>query len=152
MILRTTYPIAFLLLAACGGGTHAPAQETWPPGGDHGEYTLDDFRGLATLIGSWRVTVDGGSTVYQSYRSVDDSTFEAIFWTDSTMRQARYHFRYHLRHGVIGNDAGGRLMGIDSGGYHFVSQLGSVTFRRVSPDRWRVQPRSSTGYAMDRLR
>ena len=117
--------------------------------------TLEQFRGLRFIEGSWIGSGYAPGPFYERYVFVNDSTIEMTSYEDAAFtRRSGEVNTYQLRGGkVTSRDGKGALMRIDSLGYHFASVGGSGrwTFRRVSADRWTATLGPQTVYTMDRV-
>ena len=124
-----------------------PEVPVQPPPPRAATFTADDFRGLSWIEGPWRGFLTDGSTFYERYAFLDDSTVMVRQFADSTLTQATDSSRLTLRAGTIANDAGAArwvATRLDSAGADFSPLRGATsqfTWVRESPTRWDVTMR-----------
>jgi hypothetical protein len=134
----------------------APANAQTPGGDAPARITLEQFKGLRFLEGSWKGSGYQPGPFYESYRFINDSTIAMFGWTDSTFSKKSDSTRYLFRNGQVrSGDGRAALMRIDSLGYHFQTISGQRygwSFRPLSPDRWQaVLNQGRTIYTLDRV-
>jgi hypothetical protein len=140
--------MAFLaLIGACSKDVPRPdTTSTLPPVATaiapSGQYTLDDFRRLRWLEGRWRGFMPDGSSFYEQYRFLNDSTIEMRNFSDSTFTRATDSSRVTLRNRLVANQGGSaryEATRLDSTGVDFAPHEGArnhFTWARESETRW----------------
>jgi hypothetical protein len=129
-----------------------------------GRYSLQDFRRLRWLEGSWRGKLPDGGHFYERYRVLNDSTIVMRGFADSTFASATDSARITLRGGTVADEGGARWVAtrLDSSAVDFASERdasNNFTWVRESPDRWTATLRSTdrqghaqtTVYPMERI-
>lgn len=106
-----------------------------------GTYTLDEFRRLHWLDGRWRGFMADGSSFYEQYRVVNDSTIEMTSHADSTYGPSNDGSRIALRGGKVTSEGGASqyvATRLDSTGVDFIPIKGrnAFTWVRESDTRW----------------
>jgi hypothetical protein len=124
------------------GDTTARAADAAPPAPEPQTATLDDFRKLGWLLGSWRGQTPEGKSFFERYTSVDDSTMRMTAYADSTFGSPTDSSRIVFRNGVVANEgATARWVAtrVDSTGADFAPERGArnhFTWARESATRW----------------
>ncbi len=143
------------LVTACERGASQQSQQisnqTVAVPSDTARLTLEEFRGLRFLQGSWRGQGGDGTSFFETYEFVDDSTIAMTAWRDSSMASARELSRYMWRGGAVATADGARLVRVDKDGFHFQAPTYRWSFQPVSADRWLARVGPSTVYTMDRV-
>jgi hypothetical protein len=153
-----------IILAAC-----AAAETEQLPSGDVAapaaadSVTLDEFRQVHWIAGSWRGSGGAYPSFFEEYRLVDDSTIQMRALSDSTFSVATDSSRIEWRNGRVhsrSNDRSYMVIALSADSIRFMREgesSGGHTFRRVSPDEWTatLHPSNSaaqaTVYVMRRI-
>ena len=128
--------------------------------------TIDDFRKLRWIEGSWRGSGVNQPPFYERYRFVDDSTLVVDTFPDSTLATVGESTRFELRGGTLGNAGTVRWVAsrLDDRAVDFTPVAGAqntFTWRFEAPDRWTAllswpandtRPARDVTYNMDRIR
>ena len=69
-----------------------------------GKFTAVQFRALRFLEGTWKGSGYAPGPFYETYRFVNDSTFEMTAWADSTLSRKNESTVYVFRGGEIRKD------------------------------------------------
>ncbi len=144
-----------MLMGACERNASPPPPQVGDQNvvvpADTARFTLEEFRGLRFLEGSWRGQGTAGAPFFELYQFVDDSTIAMTAWRDSSMTNARENSRYMWRDGTVGTADGARLVRIDKDGFHFEAPTYRWSFQPESADRWLARVGPSTVYTMARV-
>jgi hypothetical protein len=145
--------LAAVLITSPGGVLAQTATGSAPAAG---KFTPAQFRGLRFLEGAWKGSGYAPGPFYETYRFLNDSTFEMTAWADSTLTRQKERAIYVFRGGEIRKeDRSAAVTHIDSLGYHFSTLSGRTyrwTFRRITADRWTATLGPTTVYTMDRIK
>lgn len=151
-----------VLAFACSSGERAPAAEA-DPAPAPATVTLDEFRQLRWIAGTWLGSGGAYPAFYEEYRIVDDSTIQMRAFSDSTLTTTTDSSWIELRNGTVGKRGGGRsyvVVALTADSVRFAPpgvSMGGHTFTRTSADEWMatLHPSSPGGqatvYTMRRL-
>ena len=151
-----------LLLACASPETEQQAKTAVAPPAA-ATVTLDEFRQVHWIAGSWRGSGGAYPSFFEEYRLVDDSTIQMRAFSDSTFTVATDSSRIEWRNNVVnsrGNDRGYIVIALSADSIRFIREgeaAGGHTFKRASPDEWTatLHPANETGqptvYIMRRL-
>jgi hypothetical protein len=104
--------------------------------------SLDEFRQLRWLEGTWRGSGARGAAFFEAYALIDDSTLVISHFADSTLGGRTDGGRVFLRAGVVWHDVGeARWVAarLDAGSVRFEPVRGArtgFTWRRESASTW----------------
>jgi hypothetical protein len=125
--------------------------------------SLEQFRQLYWIVGSWRGSGGDYPSFFEEYRIVDDSTIQMRALSDSTLTAATDSAMIELRNGTIrkrGTDREYIVIGASAVSIRFArpgETTGGHTFTRATENEWMatLHPSSaggrSTVYIMRRL-
>ena len=125
--------------------------------------TLDEFRQLQWLAGTWLGSGGAYPAFYEEYRVVDDSTIQMRAFADSTLTTTTDSAWIELRSGTLGKRGSGRsyvVVAVSPDSIRFAppgDSMGGHSFTRRSADEWTatLHPSSPGGqatiYTMRRL-
>jgi hypothetical protein len=125
--------------------------------------SLDEFRQLQWITGSWRGSGGAYPAFFEEYRVVDDSTIQMRALSDSTFSVATDSSWIELRNGQVRSRGGDRqnvVIALSPDSVRFArpgETRGGHTFTRISSDQWNatLHPGSPDGeptvYVMRRV-
>jgi hypothetical protein len=116
--------------------------------------SLDRFKQLRWVVGSWKGSGGGYAAFYESYDVVNDSTLRRYSWSDSTFRVIQDSARFELRGGRLSQVRNGRSFpALKFTGDTVQWQPPSATWIRTSNDAWTaILAGGGTVYQLVRLR
>ena len=147
---------------ACSPGERADEPKA-DPAPSAATVTLDQFKQLQWIAGTWLGSGGSYPAFYEEYRLVDDSTIQMRAFSDSTFGTTTDSSWIELRNGTVGKRGGGRsyiVIALTPDSVRFAQPgvvTGGHTFTRMSADEWRatLHPSSPGGqatvYTMRRL-
>lgn len=149
------WSIAFAALAglACPGGGAGQAPRV----------TLEQFKQLRWLSGSWRGSGGAYPSFFEEYGVIDDSTIQMRALADSTFRVATDSSRIEWRNGVVSKRGGSSYVAVEltASSVRFAREGasgGGFTWTSNSADQWTATLHPSTPqgsetvYVMRRVR
>ena len=154
--------LSILLLACASPEAEQQAQTAVAPP-TAATVTLDEFRQVHWIAGSWRGSGGAYPSFFEEYRLVDDSTIQMRAFSDSTFSVATDSSRIEWRNNAVhsrGNDRGYSVIALSADSIRFIREgeaTGGHTFKRASADEWTatLHPANTTGqptiYIMRRL-
>ena len=157
------FVILALVTLACSSGERALADEAGPAPAPL-TVTLDEFRQVQWIAGTWLGSGGAYPAFYEEYRVVDDSTIQMRAFSDSTLSTSTDSSWIEFRNGSVGKRGVDRsyvVVALSPDSVRFAPPgvtTGGHTFRRVSEDEWTatLHPSSPGGqvtvYTMRRLR
>jgi hypothetical protein len=135
-------------LALAASAAHAATAQPSTRGQPKTPFAVSDFAKLRWLEGSWAGTSDGGRSIFERCRFVDDTTIDITYYTDSAFTHETGNGRLYLSVGRVFHTMGPGRWGatnIDAGGAYFVPQSNtqsSLAWSRQSNDEWTATMRS----------
>ncbi len=155
--MRSHVLLATLTVAACSSAASdrqadsTPAEAVAPAA----TVTLDQFRQMQWIVGSWRGSGGSYPAFFEEYRAVDDSTIQMRALSDSTFSTATDSSWIEFRNGTVGkrgNDRDYVVVGLSADSVRFArpgQASGGHTFTRVSADEWTatLHPSNAGGQA-----
>ena len=129
--------LLIVIAAACAsnerGEEAAPAQAS---------VSLEEFRQLQWIAGTWRGSGGAYPSFYEEYRVIDDSTIQMRAFSDSTFNVATDSSLIEFRSGAVQSRGAERTyiaLAVTSDSVRFARAgvpLGGHTFTRTSADEW----------------
>jgi len=104
--------------------------------------TLDEFRQLQWIAGSWRGSGGAYPTFFEEYRVIDDSTIQMRSFSDSTFSAATDSSMIEFRDGAVqsrGEQRTYTAIALAADSVRFAppgAAIGGHTFTRKSADEW----------------
>jgi hypothetical protein len=104
--------------------------------------TLEAFRQLQWIAGTWRGSGGAYPAFFEEYRIVDDSTIQMRAFSDSTLQVTTDSSWIELRNGIVrkrGADRSYVAVALAADSVRFAqpgAPLGGHTFTRTSSDEW----------------
>ena len=128
-----------LIVLSCSSGEQQQEQQQ---GAQATAVTLEEFRQLQWIAGTWRGSGGAYPAFFEEYRIVDDSTIQMRAFSDSTLSVTTDSSWIEFRNGAVNSRGGGRtniVVALAADSVRFAqpgATQGGHTFTRTSPDEW----------------
>ena len=143
--MRSHILLATVTLTACAPADTEQQSASTPAQGvaqEPAPVTLEQFRQMQWIVGSWRGSGGAYPSFFEEYRAVDDSTIQMRALSDSTFSAATDSSWIEFRNGAIrkrGIDRNYVVVALSADSVRFArpgEASGGHTFSKVSADEW----------------